>query len=84
MTEQITKRFVDVKGVAEYLSFTEPTIRAWIRLGKIPFYKIGRGVRFDLSEIDRWADKKKCVDFSNKPRLFHILSWMGRSFSDFN
>jgi excisionase family DNA binding protein len=78
MTELTEKRFLNIQEVAKYLSFTIPAIRAWVRLGKIPFYKIGRAVRFDRSEIDAWADKKKCADFLNKPRLFSFFRLMMR------
>jgi len=54
----VSKRFLDVRGVAEYLCLSEDTIRAWVRTGRIPYSKFGSCVRFDLRVIDKWADKK--------------------------
>jgi len=57
------KRFLNTKEIATYLGLSEHTIRAWVKLGKIPFYKLGRAVRFDLRKLEPWLKKKEC-DFS--------------------
>lgn len=61
------KRFLNTKEMAIYLGLSEHTIRAWVKLGKIPFYKLGRAVRFDLRKLEPWLRKKECsfsvVDF---------------------
>lgn len=52
------KRFLDIEDVSSYLNLSKPTIRAWVRLGKIPYTKFGRAVRFDLHRLDNWARSK--------------------------
>lgn len=46
------KRLTGVEGLARYLDLSPETIRSWVKLRKVPFYKVGRLVKFDLSEID--------------------------------
>ena len=45
-------RLLSVRQAAARLSLSENTIRAWIHLRKIPYYKIGRLVKIDSQEID--------------------------------
>ncbi len=46
---------------ARYLGFAEVTLeadRAHQKLG-IPFYKLGRAVRYDLDELDAWLSSRR-------------------------
>ena len=36
------EKWVNLEDVAEYLSVSKDTVRAWIRGNKIPFYKAGK------------------------------------------
>jgi excisionase family DNA binding protein len=54
---KISRRYLDVKELSEYLGLKEGTIRVWICLKKIPYVKVGRLVRFDLDKIDKWIEK---------------------------
>jgi excisionase family DNA binding protein len=63
------RRFLNTKEMAEYLCLSECTIRAWVKMGRIPFSKLGRAVRFDLHKIEPWLKGKAC----NLPTLdFHL------------
>ena len=42
------------KQIAELLSCTPSTIYSWVAGGTIPYYKIGRLIRFKLEEIEEW------------------------------
>lgn len=55
-----TRRFLNIHEIANYLSLSENTIRAWVRTGRIPFSKLGRAVRFDLRKIEPWLKEKEC------------------------
>ena len=37
--------------LCEHLGVTEPTILRWRKKGKIPFFKIGTAIRFNLTEV---------------------------------
>ncbi|MHB8155593.1 MAG: helix-turn-helix domain-containing protein [Candidatus Omnitrophota bacterium] len=54
------KRYLTTKEVAIYLGLSEHTIRAWVKLGRIPFYKLGRAVRFDLRKLEPWLKRQEC------------------------
>ncbi len=40
--------------VAAYLRCSPSTVRRMVRRGQIPHYRLGKLVRFRLSEIERW------------------------------
>lgn len=54
---KISKRFLSVPEVAEYLGFSASAIRKWVRLGTIPFCKVNGGIRFDIERINKWTEK---------------------------
>jgi len=52
------KRYIDIRGLSEYISVPENTIRWWTWQRQIPFRKFGRLIRFDLEEIEQWSRGK--------------------------
>ena len=63
---QSGKRWVDTKGLMQYLGRAKPTIYEWVHLGKIKAHRIpgSRLLWFNLDEIDamRNGEKEKPVD----------------------
>lgn len=58
----LNKRFLTAKQLAEYLGTTEGSIRAQQCKGNIPskwVVRMGRSVRFDLTEVDKSIDEAK-------------------------
>ncbi len=53
------RRFFSVNEIAEYLGVEASTIYAWVHTRQIPFYKIGRLVKFKQDQIDRWMEGLK-------------------------
>ena len=51
-----TSALLDVHGAADRLGVTDRFIRRLVEERRIPFHKIGRLVRFDPIEVDRWID----------------------------
>ena len=47
---------LDVHGAADRLGVTDRFIRRLVEERRIPFHKIGKLVRFDPIEVDRWID----------------------------
>ena len=45
------------KQVAKLLSCTPSTIYSWVAGGTIPYYKIGRLIRFKLEDIEGWLEE---------------------------
>jgi excisionase family DNA binding protein len=53
----------DVKGLAEYLLIDSSWIYKQVSFKAIPFFKIGKYIRFKKKEIDRWAESKSIKPF---------------------
>jgi len=56
------KRLITVKELADYISSTKGSIYQMLFKHMIPeqaVVKLGRAVRFDLKEIDKWIEGNK-------------------------
>ena len=53
------EKWVNLEDLAEHLSVSTDTIRAWITKGIIPFYRAGKQYKFRLSEVDQWLIEGK-------------------------
>ena len=53
------KKLISIKELSDHLGVAVETIYQWTSMKVIPFYKIGRLVRFDESEIDKWLAERK-------------------------
>ena len=48
------EKLVKIKDIAEYLEVSVRAVYDWVHVGYIPHYKYPKGIRFRISEIDRW------------------------------
>ncbi len=64
----MTRRLLDVDTAAEYLSVTPRFIRRLVAERRLPFVKLGRHLRFDPSDLDRFVDAGR-VDAVGARRL---------------
>jgi len=44
--------------IAEYLGVKKSTIYQWTHEGYIPYVKLGKFVRFKVSNVERWLEKR--------------------------
>ncbi len=58
------KRFISPIELAEYTGLKPDTIYSWIWKRKIPYCKMGRLVKFDLREIDKWIEEKRVKEMN--------------------
>jgi len=49
----------DVVEIADLLGVEKSTIYAWVHTRQIPYYKIGRLVKFKMEEIEQWIREKR-------------------------
>ena len=56
------EKWVNLEDIADYLSVSKDTIRAWIKDEKIPFYKAGKRYKFKISEIDDYVRSGKITE----------------------
>lgn len=52
-------RLLSYKEAARFLRISEPYLRRLKQKGKVPFVKIGRSVRFRLSSLNSWVEKRE-------------------------
>ncbi len=52
------ERYVCVKDVASLFSVSPKTIYDWAQRKFIPHYRLPKGLRFKLSEVDRWMTRR--------------------------
>ncbi len=53
------KEFLTIDEVSEYLGIKKSSLYAKVERKEIPYYKVGRLVRFKKSDIDPWMEKFK-------------------------
>ena len=56
------EKWVNLEDIADYLSVSKDTIRAWIKDEKIPFYKAGKRYKFNISDIDDYVRYGKITE----------------------
>lgn len=57
--DQEFKRLFSPREIAQYLAVSPKTIYKWAFYRKIPVVKLGKALRFDRAEIDRWIEERK-------------------------
>jgi len=58
------KRYIGPQELSEYLGMSIRTIYFWVVQRKIPHFKLGKRVRFDLKEIELWLKDKRIAELS--------------------
>ncbi|MCH7504278.1 helix-turn-helix domain-containing protein [PVC group bacterium] len=53
------KRYISSQELSDFIGVKPQTLRKWVCYRKIPFFKVGRMVKFDLREIEKWMEKKR-------------------------
>ena len=53
------KRLINVGEAAGYLGVKVSTLRAWVWKRKIPFVRIGRLVKFEISCLEDFVDRNR-------------------------
>ena len=55
----LLEKLMTIEDLCEYLSVSRSTAYEWTHTGFIPHYKLPRGVRFKVAEIDTWLKKRR-------------------------
>ncbi len=58
------KRFIGPLELAQYLDLKPDTIYSWIWQKRIPYFKMGRLVKFDLKEVELWLKEKRIKEMN--------------------
>ncbi len=57
--DSLPEKWVNLEDIAVHLSLSEDTVRAWVKDGKLPFYRAGKRYKFKISEVDEWVREGK-------------------------
>jgi len=57
------QNLLGLNEIAEYLGVKPSTIYAWVNQKRLPYYKIGSLVKFDLHDIEAWKQSRKVKEF---------------------
>jgi len=52
-------KLIGIKELTAKFGISTETIYSWTSMKVIPFYKVGRLVRFDEAEIDKWLEQRQ-------------------------
>jgi len=52
-------KLLNINELAEYLGIKISTVYSWVNQRKIPYIKVGRLVKFDQVDIDKWLAEQK-------------------------
>ena len=56
------KRYIGPQELSQFLDLKIDTIYSWVWQRKIPHFKMGRCIKFDLLEIEKWAREKHVAE----------------------
>jgi excisionase family DNA binding protein len=59
-------RLMNVKEAADYLAVSVSTLYGWAWQRKLPFVKVGRALRFDVSDLQKFIDANRFEARSTK------------------
>jgi excisionase family DNA binding protein len=52
-------RLLNAVEAAEFLGISRNSLYIWVREGRVPHYKIGTAVRFDVDDLRRWLEANR-------------------------
>jgi excisionase family DNA binding protein len=65
--------FLTIQEVSEYLHIKPATLYSKVESGDLPYYKLGRLLRFKLEDIDRWMETHRRDSSGANTRVKAIL-----------
>ena len=49
---------INYQQASRVLAISETTLRKWVSCRRVPHVKLGRAVRFDTDELERWIESR--------------------------
>jgi excisionase family DNA binding protein len=59
METVIPQRLMTIQEAAEFLAVSVSTLYGWVWQRKIPFVKVGRALRFERADLDRFVQTNR-------------------------
>jgi len=58
----MAESWLSIDEISEHLRVKKDTIYKWIARKKMPAHKVGRLLKFQIKEVDRWVRTGKAVN----------------------
>ncbi|MDO8734537.1 MAG: helix-turn-helix domain-containing protein [Elusimicrobiota bacterium] len=55
------EKLMNIQDAADLLGIKKSTLYQWVSQHKIPYYKIGRLVKFSPSKLEAWVKKREVL-----------------------
>lgn len=65
----MTKKLCDIKELSSYLRISVSEIRKLVKQNKIPHFRVGNRIKFELNTINLWIEKLEQKE--SKKSLFY-------------
>lgn len=59
ITVALKDKYMDLKGLSIYSALAVPTLRDYLREGRIPYFKIKGKILIKQSEFDKWMENHR-------------------------
>ncbi len=53
------RHLISITELSSILDIKTPTLYAWVQQHRIPYVKVGRLVKFDMGDIEKWIATQK-------------------------
>lgn len=57
----MAERWVSIDEISEHLGVKKDTIYKWVARKKMPAHKVGRLLKFQIKEVDKWVRTGKAA-----------------------
>ena len=61
----MTKEICDIPKLSNYLEISVSEIRKLVREKRIPFFRVGNRIRFNVKDINNWVEKLQEIESKN-------------------
>ena len=58
----MAERWVSIDEISEHLGVKKDTIYKWVARKKMPAHKVGRLLKFQIREVDKWVRAGKAAN----------------------
>jgi excisionase family DNA binding protein len=78
------KEFLTIPDLSEYLTIKKTTLYSMVESGDIPHYRIGRLIRFKMSDVEAWMENHRQDPSDANKKAREILKAINRPVADVN
>jgi excisionase family DNA binding protein len=58
----MVERWLSVDEIADHIGIKKDTVYKWVRKRNMPFHKVGKLLKFQIKEVDKWVRTGKAAN----------------------